>query len=322
MFLSRYFLILGSLLTLSLGATFTNPLKNPNGSDPFIVWDGNYYYLLTTTWNNVQMTRARTINGLKTGETKVIYSDSTSSRCCNVWAPEVHYFGDRWYIYYTAGNNKDLNGQRVHALRGGATPWDAYTYVRQVTPDWGIDASTLRLPQGNYLVWSCFSPAGLQSLCAAMLNNDFVSIGASRVISEPTLAWERVRNPVNEGPAALYHSNKTFIAYSASDCWSSSYQLGLLTWNGGDPLQKSSWSKSGPHFSSANGNYGTGHNGFFVSPDETQIWNVYHATADRNGQCGGQRYTMVKQVNWNNDGTPNFGVAERLGTTLQGPSGE
>jgi GH43 family beta-xylosidase len=61
---------------------------------------------------------------------------------------------------------------------------------------------------------------------------------------------------------------------------------------------------------------------FFLSPDQSQTWMVYHATADSNGQCGGQRYTMAKQVNWNNDGTPKFGVAEAVGTTLQGPSGE
>ena len=39
------------------------------------------------------------------------------------------------------------------------------------------------------------------------------------------------------------------------------YAIGLLTWNGGDPTQASSWSKTGPHFTSANGNYGTAHNG-------------------------------------------------------------
>ncbi|KAG8994012.1 hypothetical protein FRB90_000545 [Tulasnella sp. 427] len=34
--------------------TFTNPIKGSNGSDPFVVHDGGYYYLLTTTWSNVQ----------------------------------------------------------------------------------------------------------------------------------------------------------------------------------------------------------------------------------------------------------------------------
>lgn len=89
------------------------------------------------------------------------------------------------------------------------------------------------------------------------------SLGGAKTLSQPSLAWERIGDfPMNEGPAALYHGGRTYIAYSASHCWSSSYQLGLLSYKGqGDPLSSSSWTKSGPVFSSANGNYGTGHNG-------------------------------------------------------------
>jgi GH43 family beta-xylosidase len=62
----------------------------------------------------------------------------------------------------------------------------------------------------------------------------------------------------------MYHGGKTFIAYSASFCWTPNYSLGLLTWNGsGDPALAASWKKSsGPVFTNANGNYGPGHNGY------------------------------------------------------------
>jgi len=147
--------------------------------------------------------------------------------------------------------------------------------------------------------------------------------GPARVLSEPTLPWERVRNPVNEGAAPLYRGNRTFLTYSASDCWTDSYQLGLLAYRGaGDPMLAASWVKSGPVFSSANGNYGTGHNGFFTSPDGTEVWNVYHATTARSGACDGNRYTAAKKVGWNADGSPDFGRADAAGTVLVGPSGE
>ena len=101
----------------------------------------------------------------------------------------------------------------------------------------------------------------MQSLCIAPMTSPTALGTPSRVLSEPTLAWERVQNPVNEGAAPLYHGNRTFLAYSASYCWTDSYQLGLLTYKGsGDPTLASSWVKTGPVFSSANGNYGTGHN--------------------------------------------------------------
>lgn len=141
-----------SCLTFSNAATYSNPIRAVDGSDPFIVYTGGYYYLLTTTWTDVEISRATTLNGLKTSTKKVVYSTTTASRCCNVWSPEVHYFDGVWYIYYTAGETTDLNGQQIHVLvgsfchlsflptstphsyntrlitsTGGATPWDTYT---------------------------------------------------------------------------------------------------------------------------------------------------------------------------------------------------
>lgn len=78
---------LAAVAGLAQAANFTNPLKNPNGSDPFIVTYGGYYYLTTTTWTDIQLTRAKTLEGLKTGEKKTIWKDTNTSRCCQVWAP-------------------------------------------------------------------------------------------------------------------------------------------------------------------------------------------------------------------------------------------
>jgi GH43 family beta-xylosidase len=66
---------------------FTNPLRQKDGSDPFMVHTAGYYYMMTTTWKDVQLTRSKTIEGLKNGEKRVVYQDSSPNRCCNVWAP-------------------------------------------------------------------------------------------------------------------------------------------------------------------------------------------------------------------------------------------
>lgn len=113
------------------------------------------------------------------------------------------------------------------------------------------------------------------------------------------------------------------LTFSGSYCWTPSYALGLLTYDGrGDPLDAASWAKSGPHFSSANGEYGPGHNSFFVGPDESEIWNVYHSTPDAAGNCGSDRYSNAKRMEWNADGTPDFGEPEGYGVEMVGPSGE
>ena len=102
----------------------------------------------------------------------------------------------------------------------------------------------------------------LQSLCIAPMSSPG-KIGATKVLSTPTNTWEKNGSPVMEGPAALYHGGKTYLTYSASYCWTPNYSLGLLTWNGsGNPALTASWKKSGPVFTSANSNYGPGHNGY------------------------------------------------------------
>lgn len=110
--------IWGMLVLLGSAAAWTNPIRSSGGSDPFVVYTGGYYYLMTTTWTDVEMARATTIAGLKTATKKVVYSTTTASRCCNVWAPEVHYFDGTWYIYYTAGTSANLDSQNIHVLKG------------------------------------------------------------------------------------------------------------------------------------------------------------------------------------------------------------
>ncbi len=96
--------------------------------------------------------------------------------------------------------------------------------------------------------------------------------------------------------------------------------------------------KTGPVVSSANGNYGTGHNCFFTSPDGTEIWvslgsniqryllielqNGFHATANSEGNCGGERYVMAQKITFNEDNAPIFGKPTPLDAVLQAPSGE
>ncbi|CAH0038110.1 unnamed protein product [Clonostachys solani] len=321
----RLFGILAVLV--SLASCFTNPIRRPTGSDPFITWSGDgYYYLLTTTWTTVEIARATTIDGLKSASRKVIYQSLESSRCCNVWAPEVHWLGDRWYVYFTAGNGNNLDGQRMHVLRGGTTPWDSYTYVGRIGPDqWNIDGSILRTSGfGNFFVSSCFNGATYQSICIQALGSDYVSTttGSVSLISQPTQSWERVSHPVNEGPAALYFGGKTYLGYSASYCWSGSYCVGLLTWDGvTNPTSAGAWTKSsGCVLSSANSNYGTGHNSFFQSPNGQETWMAFHATSTSGGACDDTRYTMVQPLSANSNGSPNFGTPASFSTSFNEPS--
>ncbi|GAP89480.1 putative glycosyl family 43 [Rosellinia necatrix] len=319
-------LIAGLATMVGLGSAFTNPIRRPSGGDPFVTYSDGYYYLMTTSLVDVEIARSETLEGLKSAPKTVIYSDSDPSRCCNVWAPEVHNFDGVWYAYYTAGNGDNLDGQRLHVLKGGATPLDAFTYAGQLTTEWSIDGSILRMGSwGDYLMSSCTQGVPSQSICLQQLGADRVSVtGPIHIISQPTESWEVEGMPVNEGPFALYFGGKTYISYSASYCWTAGYCLGLLAYDGvSDPTAASAWTKSnGCELSSGNGHYGTGHNSFFQSPDTTQTWVAYHATDNSAGTCDDSRYTMIQLLGTRSDGTPDFGTPVVFSLDAPEPSGE
>ncbi|KAG8939786.1 hypothetical protein FRC03_006052, partial [Tulasnella sp. 419] len=306
-------------------ATFQNPIKPSQGPDPFMVYDNGYYYLMTTTGSDVQISRGTSMTALKAATPKLVWSDKTPNRCCSVWAPEVHKISGKWWLYYSAGlaGNWNHENQWVHVLEGGSSPWDTYTYRGRLEPTnapdaWAIDGSILTVNGALYLVFAGVSPAGLQSLFIAPMSNAY-TVGERSLLSEPTDSWERQGFPVNEGPAPLYKGGVTYLAFSASSCRTAGYSLGLLKYNGGTVTSSSSWTKSGPHFTSANGHYGPGHNAFFTSPNGS-IYNVYHATAKTTGACDGSRYTMVQPLTFQSDGvTPNFGVPRPLSDNIPEP---
>ncbi|KAG9045260.1 hypothetical protein FS837_006742 [Tulasnella sp. UAMH 9824] len=241
---------------------FTNPIKSSNGSDPFMVYDGGYYYLMTTTWSNLQMTRATTIAGLKTATPKVLWSrDSVASRCCGYWAPEVHKINGNWWIYYTAGAEGTMDYQGVHVLKVMCTKVNSNHLM---LPVYGKSTVQFLLLVAQTFIFSGNDAAG-QSLFIAQMSNPS-TVGNRYSLSQPTLSWEKGGWTFNEGPVALYHNGATYITYSASLCSTARYSLGLLKYLGGDPLNKANWQKSGPHVTSANGNYGPGHNGFVTTP--------------------------------------------------------
>ncbi|KAK0204669.1 Arabinanase/levansucrase/invertase [Desarmillaria ectypa] len=295
-------------------ATFTNPIKSSSGSDPFMVYHQGYYYLTTTTWSNIQITRATTVGGLKIATPKVVWSDSTSSRCCNLWAPEIHWYfllsfrqptEASWYIYYSAGSSGTFDNQRIHVLKGSSNIiWDStWSYAgRIVIPNrdvGSIDATVLVHGDIRYLVFSSWD-GGYQCLWIAQMFSA-TTVGNAVKISTPTLPWEQVGANVNEGPAALYHGGRTWIVFSASYCGGTAYSLGRLELTGTNLLSASSWTKyGGPIFTSANGS-------------------VYHASSSVPALCDGSRYTMVQQVTWHTDGTPNLGSPRALTDNVPEP---
>jgi len=89
---------------------------------------------------------------------------------------------------------------------------------------------------------------------------------------------------------------------------------------GGDPLNANDWAKSStPVFitNAAAGAFGPGHNGFFVSPDDTEDWIIYHENPQSGLGCGDSRNPRMQKFTWNADGTPNFGSPVAINTPIK-----
>ncbi|QHC56664.1 family 43 glycosylhydrolase, partial [Rathayibacter tanaceti] len=313
--------------------TFTNPIE-PDTADPTIEFHDGNYYLVATTWDNrVVMRKAPTLAALGTATPTTVYTDTNPGRNANMWAPELQRMegpnGWRWYLMYTMGTAGNFDRQHLQVIESaGDDPMGPYSYKGRPIPtdDWNIDGAYLELNGELFITWSAFSagPNRLQNNYIARMSDPWTATGPMNVLSSPTEPWETIGAPVNEGPIPLQKDGRTWIVYSASFCGTEDYQLGTLEYDGtGDPVVASSWTKSdGPVFSKANGEFGTGHNDFFDSPDGTETWNLYHANPGPDDGCGRQRSARAHLMDWTAGGEPDFGTP--LGTTAQipVPSGE
>jgi len=315
-------------------STFTNPILS-SGPDPWVIqMDTNYYYT-NTFGNRVAIYKTGRMSQLNKATPVTVWSPpATGPYSKEIWAPEIHFLQNKWYIYFAADDGNNAN-HRIYVLENdGADPqssnWVLKGKVNDPADKWAIDASVFDYNAQSYLIWSGWEGDvdGRQDIYIAKLSNPWTISGNRVMISTPTYTWEKNGAPsVNEGPEVIKNKNgKIFLVYSASGCWTDDYSLGLLTLkDGGDPLNPADWSKSAnPVFvkNPANGAFGPGHPGFFTSRDGKEDWIVYHANSFTGQGCADNRNPRMQKFRWNVDGSPNFGEPVKINSPIKKPGGE
>lgn len=314
---------------------FANPIV-PSGADPWVIRHAGEYYYCYVRDTRICVRRSRDLTGIGVGPEAVVWTAPDAGPYSrNVWAPELHHLGGRWYIYFAADDGENAN-HRMYVLEGDPRdPQREFRFKGKIAPRtdrWAIDGTVCVLGGRMYFVWSGWEGTEnvRQDLFIAAMSDPWTIGGDRATLSIPDRAWEKVGprwdpkhfpRGLNEGPQLLTRGGAVHIIYSANGSWSDDYCLGRLTYRGGDPLAAGSWEKCAePVFARTDGVFGPGHASFVPSPDGREDWIVYHA-AKRKG-AGWDRDVRTQPFTWDADGTPNFGRPVSPGVPLKNPSGQ
>jgi GH43 family beta-xylosidase len=317
--------------------TFINPLYP--GADPWMVkHDGSYYFCESRSGTVIAVSKSPKIT--EKGVSTIVWTPPpTGMNSREIWAPELHYFSGKWYIYYAADDGENKNHRMWVLESDGDDPQGPYHYkgvlytgddINGKTQNrWAIDGTVMEHKNQLYFIWSGWpSTEDVQYLYIARMDNHW-TISSSRVLlcDNATYVWERVseshgQRGLNEGPEVVMHGDKVFIIYSCSGSWETTYKLNMLYMDSeSDPMNPDSWTKSDtPVFSGTEMVLGVGHASFVKSPNNREDWILFHSKVSP--EPGWDRTVWAQKFTWQADGFPAFGTPYPPGTPLAVPSGE
>jgi GH43 family beta-xylosidase len=303
-----------------------NPLIQQR-ADPHVFKHLDGYYYLTATvpeYDRIVLRRSKTLAGLASATEQAIWRrHAQGAMAAHIWAPEIHFIDGKWYVYFTAGRSEDIWAIRLYVLENASADpttgaWTEKGQLKTAFESFSLDATTFEHRGQRYLIWTQrpLEPkdAGTDIYIARM-RNPWTIEQPQTSISSPTLEWEVRGHKVNEAPAVIVRNGRVFVAFSAS-ATDANYCIGLLSASAdANLLDTASWRKSPqPVFTSndTTGQYGPGHNSFTIAEDGKTDVLVYHARSYK--EIKGEplhnpdRHTRVQRLEWNADGTPQFGV--------------
>jgi GH43 family beta-xylosidase len=269
-----------------------------------------YYYCESRNHRRIFIRKSTSIATVGEDEGVCVWSAPSFGPNSNaVWAPELHFIGGKWFIYFAADNGKNKHHRMWVLESEGTDPLGPYHCRGQLeTEGWAIDGTVLAIEEQLFFIWSGWPGRrnGQQNLYIAPMSDPLTVTGSRILLTTPDQAWERIGMPICEAPQILKRNGNIFIVYSASGSWTVDYCLGLLVNRNGNVLDPSSWEKQGPVFHKTEDVWGVGHCSFVTSPCQSEEWMLYHS---KSSCLAGwhDRDVHAKRFTWRTDGLPDFG---------------
>lgn len=317
---------------------YTNPILS-SGADPWVIKHEGWYYYCSGVPGGIGVSRSRDLHKINPPVRvwKVPEKGQWNSTC--VWAPELHFWKGKWYIYYAAGYSGPPFIHQKAGVLESVTSDAMGKYVDKgmlFTGDalgdwennrWAIDMTLLDHKGQLYAVWSGWEGNELtdktqQHLYIAKMLNPWTMASGRVKISSPDRYYEQGELPLNEGPQILKHEKDVFIVYSCGQSWLDTYKLSYLRLKDSDAdlLDPESWIKSEkPAFEGTNQVLGVGHASFTTSPDDREYYICYHSKREKTP--GWKRDIRLQKFTFDASGVPCFGKPVSVGEKLPLPSG-
>ena len=327
-------LIYMSTLIGCIAYNISNPLSD--GADPWVIQHDGYYYFCISDGLNLYVSKSKNLDGALKKENEVKVWTNDGSIYQNVWAPELHFMNNKWYIYFAADDGNNDN-HRMYVISSDK-PQGNFGNIKKITTvddHWAIDGTILNYDGEVYYLWSGWEGDvnEIQHLYIAKMIN-YHTLKEPRVkIASPEFQWEGIKDQgellINEGPQILKSpkNHKVFIIYSANGSTTDKYCLGLIELVPNsksviNPLDPECWQKaSTPVFSGDNDTIiSPGHASFVKSPDYTEDWIVYHAQKV-GGEGGWDRCVHTQKFDWKENDYPVFGSPVPCDVLIPAPSG-
>lgn len=312
-------------------------------ADPYITRGEDGYYYFTASYpmcgaadpegyDRIILRRSKTLAGLRTAEEKTVWDESGSDISYRfIWAPELHYIGGKWYLFYAAsGSSDNVWDIDCHALMcKGKDPyqddWEEKGKFQAADGDtesftgFSLDMTYFECNGKSLVIWAQKIGMGTSNLYMAEVDpaKPWKTTTPAMLLTKPEYDWECVTFAVNEGPSVLIHDGKVIVAYSAS-ATGPEYCIGYMYADEkADLMDIASWTKQEtPALTSGDliDEYGPGHNSFTKDENGNDIF-VYHSRSKEcyEGKCGygGEdplydpcRSARIRTVKWGDNGLP------------------
>ena len=177
-------------------------------ADPYVIKhkNGKYYFTASLPgYEGIALREADSLAGLAEAEEVIIWNKhDTGEMSEHIWAPELHYLNEKWYIYFAAGEKDDVWKIRPFVLEcQGQNPikdaWIELGIMQKADEDdfsfeaFSLDATVFENKGKYYYIWAEKTGVGKQisNLYIAELDTPNRLKTVQVMLTTPDYDWER-----------------------------------------------------------------------------------------------------------------------------------